>query len=323
MLLILVSATVLVLGSTPPFRAVRSAAADALSPLRSFGSTVTSPLRDWFGSVGDYKELRRENERLRGELDAYKGREAQVQDALRERRELANLSRLEVVDELPSVTARVYGASLSNFESTIEIDRGSTDGVDVGMPVVTGAGLVGRILSVNRGSARVVLLWDAESRTGVRLSRSGDVGVALGNAPGSPLGVVGIDPDTVIEPGESVVTAGMPGARYPAGIPVGTVRSATVRPGSLEQEVLVDPLAELGSVTFVKVLLWRPPAPPPVSGPSLPTVPAGDVPPAAAGSVVPGEGSGTVVSLDPSQDPVGDPTPITDPPTDSTPEGNG
>lgn len=310
MLLILVSATVLVLGSTPPFRAARSAAADALSPVRSLGASLTSPVRDWFGSVGEYKALKRENEQLREQVGDLKGREAQVQDALRERRELAKLADLAVVDDLKSVPARVYGASLGNFDDTIEIDRGSSAGIAVGMPVVTGAGLVGRILSVNRGSARVVLLWDASSRTGVRLSRSGDVGVAFGDAPGEPLTVSGIDPDTVIEGGETVVTAGVPGARFPAGIPVGTVRSAVVRPGALEQEVRVDPLAELGSLTFVRVLLWRPPAPPPEIGPSLPTVP---VPGDAVASTI--ASSGSAVSVDPSKDPVGDPTPLREPPT--------
>lgn len=311
LLLVLVSATVLVLGSTPPLRGVRSAAADALSPVRSFGSAITSPLRDWFGSVDDYKRLRTENERLRDELDTYRGKAAQFDDAIRERREVLSFNKLEVVNDIPSVLARVSGASLSNFENTVEIDRGSNDGIAAGMPVVTGAGLVGRVLSVNRASARIVLMNDADSRTGVRLSRSGVVGVAVGSAPDQPLTITGIEPDAVVEPGDQVVTAGLPGARFPAGIPVGTIRSATIRPGALEQELTLDPLAELGSMTFVRVLLWLPPSPPPDVPPTLATIPADD------GGAPPSTGTAvddtTRPSLDPSNDPLGDPTPVSEP----------
>jgi rod shape-determining protein MreC len=304
-LFVLVAATLLVVGSTPPLRSVRSAIADALSPVRSFGLTITQPVRDWFGSVGDYRTLQNENERLRTELDDYKGRDAQAQDAIRERRELANLDKLTVVENIPRVTARVIGSSLSNFEDTVEIDRGSSSGISEGMPVATGAGLVGRVLSVNRDSARVLLVTDADMTTGVRLSRSGVVGLATGQSPGKPLRVTGIEPDTIVEAGESVVTSGVQTARFPNGIPVGTVRRAVVRPGSLEQEIEVDPLAELGSMTFVRVLLWRAPAPLPLVPAPLPTLPA---PSTTVGDTVIEPTPG---SPDPAADPVGDPVPIT------------
>jgi cell shape-determining protein MreC len=233
-----------------------------------------------------------------------------VQDALRERRELLELNKLEGIEDIAAVPARVIGRSLSNFEETIEIDRGSSSGIKEGMPVVTGAGLVGRVFSVSKSSARVVLLTDRKSRTGVRLSRSGVVGLAFGVAPGEPLRVDRIDVDTVVEKGERVVTAGVPGARFPAGITVGIVKSATVRQGSLQQDVTIDPLAELQRLTFVRVLLWEPPAPPPDVPPTIATIPGLEDP--VTTTTPPRESTDSTVadSIDPGSDPIGDPQPV-------------
>jgi rod shape-determining protein MreC len=309
-LLSLVTATVLLLGSTAPFRGLRGTVGDALAPVRKFGSAATAPVRDWFGSVSDYRSLQSENEKLRAELDDLKGRDGEVQDAIRERRELLELNKLEGLDDIAGVPARVIGRSLSNFEETIEIDRGSSSGIKEGMPVVTGAGLVGRVFSVSKSSARVVLLTDRKSRTGVRLSRSGVVGLAFGVEPGEPLRVDRIDLDTVVEKGERVVTAGVPGARFPAGITVGIVKSATVRPGSLQQDVTIEPLAELRRLTFVRVLLWVPPAPPPDAPPTIATIP-GLQDPSTTTTIKSTSDSTVPDSIDPgSADPIGDPQPV-------------
>jgi rod shape-determining protein MreC len=307
-LLTLVTATVLLLGSTSPLRGVRGTVGDALAPVRKFGSAVTAPVRDWFGSVNDYRSLRSENEKLRNEVAELKGQEAQVQDALRIQRELLRLNKLEGIDDIKSVPARVIGRSLSNFEETIEIDRGSSSGIKEGMPVVTGAGLVGRVFSVSKASARVVLLTDRKSRTGIRLARSGVVGIAFGVAPGEPLRVDRIDLETVVEKGESVVTAGVPGARFPAGITVGIVKSATVQPGSLQQDITIEPLAELQRLSFVRVLLWEPPAPPPDVPPTIATIP-GLEDPATTTTITPVD-STLPESIDPATDPIGDPAPV-------------
>ena len=124
------------------------------------------------------------------------------------------------------------------------------------MPVVTGAGLVGRITVTTPHQARVLLITDAKSQVGVRLSRSGDVGVARGGGTTRSLSVDLIDPDTVIADSEVMVTSGLQNSRYPAGIPVGEVVQHKVDGVALQQAVTIKPLADVSQLTFVQVLLW-------------------------------------------------------------------
>ena len=255
-LLVLVSITVLVVGSTSPFAALRGRVSDAFGPVRRAGKAVTSPLGDVFGSATRYQKVRKDNDELRKQLAAAQGKLARVDDAVRERSELLALNGLADLDNIPKVNARVVGQPLGNFDVTIEIDAGSASGIREGMPVVTGAGLVGRVTVTTPHQARVLLITDAKSQVGVRLSRSGDVGVARGGSTDGLLGVDLIDPDTVIADHEVMVTSGLQNSRYPAGIPVGQVVKHSVDAVALQQNVTIKPLAAVDQLDFVQVLLW-------------------------------------------------------------------
>jgi rod shape-determining protein MreC len=126
------------------------------------------------------------------------------------------------------------------------------------MPVVTGAGLVGKVVAVSKERATVLLLTDPSFNVGIRLAGSGDVGVARGNGNRQPMPVDLVDLGTKVSGHEVVLTSGLQGSVFPPGIPVGTVRSATVRPGSLQHQISIDPIVDLPRLDYVKVLLWEP-----------------------------------------------------------------
>jgi rod shape-determining protein MreC len=157
---------------------------------------------------------------------------------------------------VPALAARVVDTSPSNFEQTVVIDRGDAVGVRKGMPVVTGAGLVGRVVSVSKKRAVVLLLTDRSFNLGVRLSSSGDTGAARGNGPDEPLNVDLVYNSTVVHRDEVVVTSGQAGAIFPCCIPVGRVRTARAVPSALQQEITIVPVVDLQRLEFVKVLLW-------------------------------------------------------------------
>jgi rod shape-determining protein MreC len=165
---------------------------------------------------------------------------------------------LEFARDIPAVAARVVSASTSNFEMTMEIDRGRDDGVARGMPVVSGAGLVGRVVDASRTRATVLLVTDPTSNVGVRLASTGEVGVAVGRGWGSSLQVDYIDTDVEVAKGEVMVTSGLQQSVFPPQIPVGRVVAATSAPGALQQDVTIDPVVEMRRLSFVKVLQWSP-----------------------------------------------------------------
>lgn len=237
---------------------VRGAARDVFAPIASAADAVFEPVGDVVQGIVHYGDLEAENARLREQLAARDGEQLKAQDAQRELKALLDQQELAYIGDIPTVAARVVTMAPNNFELTLEIDRGTGDGVVEGMPVVSGAGLVGRVVSTSRTRATVLLLTDPQSSVGVRLVSSGDIGVANGQGERSPLGIDLIDPVTVVPPDEVVVTSGLQQSVFPPGIPVGKVRAATARPGELQQDVTVDPVVDLRRLTFVKVLQWSP-----------------------------------------------------------------
>ena len=239
---------------------VRRTATDALAPVRDAADSLLSPLGDAFSGITGYGELEAENDRLRRRLAELQGRRLQASDAEAERKALLDLAGIEYLGALPRVPARVVSVPVSNFEQTIELDRGTRHGVRSGMPVVTGSGLVGHVVEVTARRSLVRLITDPSSSVGVRLTPSGEAGIVDGEGAGRRLSVGFIAVNAKVSKGEVAFTSGIEGGSqiYPAGIPVGTIVRVTVPPGELEQDVVLKPAADLAHLRFVEIVRTRP-----------------------------------------------------------------
>ena len=260
-MLVLTSVTVITLDFRDQgggaLESIRRGARDALAPLQSAASNVLSPVGDFFGGLTRYGSLKDENARLRAELDKARGDALSSQGAEREREALLDLMRLDFASSIPAVAARVVSTSPSNFQNTVVVDRGSDHRLAAGMPVVSGAGLVGRVQQVSKTRATIQLLTDRGSSVGVRLTGSNQIGVASGGGDKQPLHVDFVATDTDVKAGEVVVTSGLQGSAYPPEIPVGTVKELKKPPGAVQQEISVTPSVDLQRLEFVKILLWN------------------------------------------------------------------
>jgi rod shape-determining protein MreC len=260
LILVLTAVTLLTLdertGGLGVVDTVRDEARDALAPVRDATDSAVRPVADFFQGIIHYGRLEDTNARLREQLAARDAELARVADAARERQELLDQQQLEFVGDIPAVAARVVLASPSSLDLTVEINRGRDAGVSPGMPVVTGAGLVGRVVDVSRTRATVLLVINPTSSVGVRLAGSGEVGVASGRGARSPLHVDNVDPAAKVAPDEAVVTSGLQQSVFPPGIPVGRVKTAKAPPEAVQQEVTVEPIVDLRRLTYVKVLQW-------------------------------------------------------------------
>ena len=262
LLLVLTAVTLLTLdersGGLGFMGAVRDGARDAFAPVQEAADSVLRPVGDLFQGAFHYSDVEDENARLRAQLAERDGQLLRAADAERERQALLDQQSLDFAWDIPAVAARVVSASTSHFELTMEIDRGRDTGVAPGMPVVSGQGLVGRVLDASRRRATVLLITDPTSSIGVRLATSGEVGVAAGRGSKSSLRVDHIDSDTMVEKGEVMVTSGLQQSLFPPQVPVGKVIAATAAPGALQQDVTIEPVVNLRRLSFVKVLLWGP-----------------------------------------------------------------
>ncbi len=237
---------------------LRDGAADTLSPVRSVAASVLDPVGDALAGVTGYGDLEEENAALRARIAEFEGTGLRDEGAEEELAEARRLLELDIVGDVPRVNARVISTPISNFEQTIELDQGADDGVDVDMPVVTGAGLVGRVVGVSGSRSTVQLVTDPASSVGVRLARSSEVAVASGEGPGVPLSLDFVDAETDVDVLELVVTDGLDGSMFPPDIPVGRVAMAEAAPGQLQRRVEVRPIADLAQLRLVSVLQTLP-----------------------------------------------------------------
>jgi rod shape-determining protein MreC len=212
------------------------------------------------------RELRDENEKLRRELATMSRRAFDVA-ALED---LAVVKRRTPADTLG---ARVIGSPMSpQFRVLrLRIDRGEHD-VQVGMPVITGTGPVGRINKVFGGYADVTLISDPSSSVEVVIPRTGGRGILTGLGRSDSYActiewlerqttTTGSPADTRHKVGDEVVTSGL-GASFPPGLVVGKVTSIGKDDGMF-QRVEVLPVVDVSRVRAVEVLLAPPPPPDP------------------------------------------------------------
>lgn len=146
----------------PVINRIRSVVATVMRPLDTATEAITLPIeRAWYG-ITNYDDLERENEALRDQIEHLKGNDVEARSAILEYRELLKVLQLTSKFQFPTVAAQVVGDSPSNFQNTVEINIGSNQGVEIGMPVTDGAGLVGKITKVFPDRSIVRLITDPE-----------------------------------------------------------------------------------------------------------------------------------------------------------------
>jgi rod shape-determining protein MreC len=237
---------------------IRGVTHNIFAPVQSATHSVLRPIGDFFTGAVHYGSLKKENAQLRDQLAQARGQALAATDAQRELQILSEQAHLDFVGNIPTLIAQVVDTTSSNFEMAIGINRGTSSGIAVGMPVVAGGGLVGRVAQASSKHSTVLLLTDPTFSVGVRLTTNGSVFVADGSGRGNPLNLELVDANTQVNVGDKLVTSGLSNEQYPKDIPVATVKTVRAAPGQLQQVVTVNPTADLSRLEYVQVLQWSP-----------------------------------------------------------------
>ncbi len=259
-LLILTSITLITLdtrgGDSGVGGTVRNAARDAFAPVQDGVDQLLNPVADWWDGVTKAGSIKDENRRLRRELQAERGKVATGRAARAEIERLKGLAKLPYAPSIPGVEAQIVIGSPGNFEATVTLNKGTDDGVGTNMPVVAGAGLLGRVARVSGRRATVLLLTDRDSGVGVRDVRSQAQAVLNGNPDTQLQTLDALEAASDVKVGDDLVTIGNPDSPYPPDIPVGKVVAVRKRTGDLTQRVTIRLLADASTTEFVRVLQW-------------------------------------------------------------------
>jgi rod shape-determining protein MreC len=188
--LLLTSALLLTLDlrGNPIIDTMRDVAARVIEPVEDALVVVTNPIQRAWNGIVNYDDVQRENEALRDQLDRLIGTQAAAEVSVLEYQELRALFNLPSLAGIETEVAQVVGESVNNVDQIVEIDKGRTSGIDVGMPVVNQAGLIGRVTSVTATTARVRLITDRDFAVNVKIV-SGDAAVDEATPGTTPTGL--------------------------------------------------------------------------------------------------------------------------------------
>jgi rod shape-determining protein MreC len=240
-------------GTSGPFEVAGRAVQTVVGTLQSGVSKVLQPIGSFFSGLVHIGSLQAQNHRLQQEIQGLREKAQHDTSLRRLLDEFNSLYKLQQTYGLQGVAATVIGQSVNNFQWSVTINRGSGDGIKQDMPVVSGDGLVGHVVSVTSNTSIVLLVLDPDSFVDGRLSSSGVTGGVQGER-NQDLQMSLVPPDTKVLPGEQVVTSGYQSGLYPPEIPIGSVSHVYIQDGGLNKLITIRPAVDFSALEIVLVV---------------------------------------------------------------------
>lgn len=238
--------------ASPLERSVMSVTA----PIAGGGAAVSGMFGDVWNNYIDLLEVRRENVVLRKSVQRLNERIVAGNEAVMANARMKALLDLKVTLNAPSLAVSVIGEDSSAWFKTLVVDRGSSDGLLEGMPVLAAGGVVGRLVKVAPHSSRVLLLTDHASAIAALVQRSRARGVVRG-AGGGRCSMEFTVKDDDVKVGDIVVTSGIGGV-FPKGLPIGEVTMVKKGEYGVFQTIEVRPTVSIANLEEMLVLFRQP-----------------------------------------------------------------
>lgn len=226
-------------GESGPIHGVRSVVTTITSPVRYAGSVVASPfnaLGNVFSNLTASQEtlsdLKAQNEELTAQV-------AELSEAQETASRLESLLGLQSTYNLESTAARIIGESSDAWSRTVTIDKGSSDGFAINMPVCNSAGVIGQIIEVSANTSTVRLITDENSGVSAMVQSTRAQGILQGQPDGT-LRLEYVTTDADVQEGDIIVTSGIGGV-YPKGLPLGTVSTVVREENATYYTITVTP----------------------------------------------------------------------------------
>ena len=234
--------------------AIRQVVGTALYPLQ----IVAIAPRDAAYRVGDYftslANLKQQNTDLKLEQARNAQRLQQAEHLLAENTQLRKL--LNTSEQLPikAILSEILYDARDAFTRKIVLDRGSSQGVALGQPVIDDVGVVGQVTRVFPFSSEVTLLTDKDQAIPVQVVRSGLRSVAYGGGQSGLLDLRFMAANADIQAGDVLVTSGIDGV-YPAGLAVAKVVRIENKSTDAFAHILCKPAAGIDHNRQLLILL--------------------------------------------------------------------
>lgn len=239
--------------SSGPVHSVQAGVGMVAAPLQFVGVGVAyaedaagDAIQNATASDSSYTQLRDENAQLKAQL-------AELQEYRGEAQRLQGLLDLSDKYDFSGVTGRVIGKGTDAWNRVVTLNVGSVSGVECGLPVVGGSGLVGQVIEVSPLTCRVRLISDPQSGVSVVLQSNRAEGVVRGSIAGL-LYLEDLDTSTEVNVGDAVITSGL-GGSYFRGVALGTVVNVINAAGTSDRTIVVEPFSSADPLEELTVVL--------------------------------------------------------------------
>ena len=257
--LIAISMLLLAFSSSAPVTELRRGVGYAMAPIQQTMRGAAQTVGSLFSSIGEIDRLRQQNEDLARQLADVQAEKQGLQSLKAQNDLLTELLDVHSSFDYQTVAAEVISKRITDQERSISLDRGTNVGIEVDDPVIgPGGALIGQVVEVGTNFSRILLITDTRINVAGLLESSRAVGLISGQL-GQPMEMVNIPADVLVNPNESVVTAGIElsaGIRspFPKGLLIGTIAGVSRNPDQLFQTALVTPVADLDRLEYVLVI---------------------------------------------------------------------
>lgn len=242
-----------------------------MKPVKTVTSYIVIPMQRGINSIGSYVYERvefirdihsvyEENEQLKQQVSELTEENNRL---LQDKYELTRLRDLYKLDEkypgYTKVGARVIGMESGNWFSQFTIDKGSDDGIEADMNVITDGGLVGIVTEVGSNYAIVRSIIDDSSSVSGMLLGTGDTCAVEGNLTLMESGYISLryfKKDVVVNEGDKIVTSNI-SSKYLEGILIGYVKEISLDSNSLTQSGYLIPAVDFEHLQEVLVILEK------------------------------------------------------------------
>lgn len=238
-------------------RAWQSRFLDVSTPAMQAGAAINDRISKLNKGLKTLDELEAENAALAAQNNELRASAQLLEDLAEENRRLRDTLGYRERSAFKLVPAQVLGRDSANWWSSVKINRGFRDEVDTAQPVLTADGLVGRTTTVAKDVSMVMLLTDVNCQVAAAIEGTGEQGILspqrVSGEGGTPtLAVNFLRRDAEIKPGMKVLTAGVSGGVFPAGIMLGTVKEFRTR--ELDGQAVIEPAADLSRLEDIFVV---------------------------------------------------------------------
>ncbi|MFQ6049824.1 MAG: rod shape-determining protein MreC [Candidatus Paceibacterales bacterium] len=220
-------------------------------PIQKWLWKIGMGVSDFFEAISEMKNLKKENEELKSKIQELLAENTALKELKEENEILREALNLGLGEEFVLNLSQVIGKEIS--KDSLIINRGSVDGITIGLPVITQQkALVGKISEVYENFSKVQLLTLKDNSFDVKISEKEIYGLAKGKG-NFKLSLELIPREKEIKIGDKIITVAL-GGNFPLGLLIGEAQK--IKKSDIEpfQTAEIKPAFEIGDLDYLFII---------------------------------------------------------------------